>query len=240
MSWIVTLLKRLIRYFVAGVLALLPIVITVAVIIWVAGVLHSFLGPDTAIGQVVQKLGLRILPGSPSAYLGGTLVVLCLFFIVGILVETGARSLIQRVIDLCVQKIPIVGSVYGTSKQFVAMIDKKDANATKGMKAVFCFFGKDQGTAILALLVSPHCFVIGDREYSIVIVPTAPVPVGGGLFFMPCENVQDAKISVEALMSIYVSMGITAPQFMKTVETALATTPTLVPNVNSDTMEGCG
>ena len=52
------------------------------------------------------------------------------------------------------------------------------------------------------------------REYQIVIIPTAPVPIGGGLLFMPTEMVQPADVSVEALMSIYVSMGITAPQFL--------------------------
>ena len=85
MLWIIKAIKRLVRCFVAGVLALLPIVITVAVVIWVAGILHSFLGPHTVIGQMIQKVGLRVLPGSPSAYLGGTLVVLLLFFVVGIL-----------------------------------------------------------------------------------------------------------------------------------------------------------
>ena len=43
-----------------------------------------------------------------------------------------------------------------------------------------------------------------------MIVPTAPVPVGGGLFFIPVEMVQPTDVSVEGLMSIYVSMGVSA------------------------------
>ena len=82
------------------------------------------------------------------------------------------------------------------------------------MSVVYCIFGGDRGTAFLALLVSPQIYVINGREYKIVIVPTAPVPFGGGLLFVPIECVHAADMSVDGLMSIYVSMGVTAPQFM--------------------------
>jgi uncharacterized membrane protein len=34
---------------------------------------------------------------------------------------------------------------------------------------------------------------------------------------MPAETVRPVELAVESLMSIYVSMGVTAPQFLKTV-----------------------
>ncbi len=58
-------------------------------------------------------------------------------------------------------------------------------------------------------------FRVAGREYKIVIVPTAPVPFGGGLIFVPVESVLPSDMSVDGLMSIYVSMGVTAPKFMK-------------------------
>jgi uncharacterized membrane protein len=45
-------------------------------------------------------------------------------------------------------------------------------------------------------------------------VATAPVPTGGGLLFVPAEVVRPTDLSVEGLMSIYASMGITAGQFL--------------------------
>jgi uncharacterized membrane protein len=45
--------------------------------------------------------------------------------------------------------------------------------------------------------------------------PNGPVPFGGALVFMPSESVQPADMSVDGLMSIYVSMGITTPQFLR-------------------------
>ncbi|MEM9658373.1 MAG: hypothetical protein AAF961_08435, partial [Planctomycetota bacterium] len=58
-------------------------------------------------------------------------------------------------------------------------------------------------------------FEINGTNYQAVIVPTAPVPFGGGLMFVPVENVLNPDMSVDGLMSVYVSMGVTAPQYFK-------------------------
>lgn len=208
------LLRRVGSCFLAGVFALLPLVITVAIIIWVTGFLAQFLGPGTLIGDAIRNLGLRFGSDEALAYVVGTLVVLAAVFLVGVLVQAGAKNVLQRLTHAILRRIPIVGSIYGTSQQLVALLDKKDPNQMSGMSVVFCLFGKESGTGFLALLVSPECFRIRDRDYQIVIVPTAPVPIGGGLLFVPTEAIQPANMSVDGLMSIYVSMGITAPQFL--------------------------
>jgi uncharacterized membrane protein len=94
------------------------------------------------------------------------------------------------------------------------MLDQKDNTALKSMQVVFCYFGREAGAGFLALLVSSERYRFNDRDYQIIIVPTAPVPIGGGLLFVPAEAVQPTDLSVEGLMSIYVSMGITANQFL--------------------------
>ena len=68
---------------------------------------------------------------------------------------------------------------------------------------------------MLALLSTPEPVMIDGRPYLGVIVPTAPVPVGGGLLFLPQAWVRPADVGIEALTSIYVSMGMTAPQHLK-------------------------
>ncbi|MBF3271099.1 hypothetical protein HKW77_18430, partial [Pseudomonas aeruginosa] len=40
---------------------------------------------------------------------------------------------------------------------------------------------------------------------------TAPIPVGGGLLYVPVEWVKPAQIGMDTFTSIYVSMGITPP-----------------------------
>jgi len=213
--WLVDMtFGRAARCFLAGVLAILPLVITAAVVAWVGDFVLRIIGPNTVVGRALSGLGLQFAANDTMAYAIGAALVLAAIFVIGVAVESGAASLLQRLFDAIVHRIPIIGSVYGTSKQLVSLVDKKQDENLKGMKAVFCYFGGQTGAGLLALLVSPERFLIGGREYHIVIVPTAPVPVGGALFFVPAEMVQPADVSMEGLMSIYVSMGVTAPQFM--------------------------
>lgn len=208
--------RRIVRCFLAGVFAVLPVVITVAIVIWVAGFIEQFIGPDTVMGKRLLGLGLSLSDNAAeaTAYGVGWFVVLAAVFALGVVIEMGAKKQIQRLVDFLLNRVPVVGSIYGTSKQVVGMLDRKDEANLKGMSAVFCFFGQENGAGVLGLLVSPERYRINGRDFHIVIVPTAPVPFGGGMLFVPVESVHPADMSVDGLMSIYVSMGVTAPRFV--------------------------
>jgi len=207
--------KPVLRVFLAGVFAVLPLVITVAVVIWVVGILGDILGPNTVLGRLLERLGgFQFSTNSTLAYVVGWLVVLGAIFVLGLLVQMGAKRLILGAVDTVANGVPLLGAVYGTAKQLVGMMEKKEDADLAGMSVVFCRFGKEPGTLFLALMPTPERFQIAGAEYHAVIIPTAPVPVGGGLVFVPADAVQTADISIDALMSIYVSMGVTGPQFL--------------------------
>jgi uncharacterized membrane protein len=218
--------SRITRWFLAGLITVLPLFITLAVIVWVANYVEQLFGPRTPIGQALSKLGLQFVSNDVVAFLIGIVLVLGLIFLIGIAVESGARSFLQKITDAVLHRIPVVGSIYGTSKQVVALFEKKDTDALKGMQVVMCYFGDQGGAGFLGLLVSPEHFRINDRDYQIVIVPTAPVPIGGALLFVPAGVVEKTTISVEGLMSIYVSMGVTTGQFIPCASKSSATRPT--------------
>jgi uncharacterized membrane protein len=209
------LVRRGAACFLAGVFATLPLIITVAVVIWVAGVVGGLIGPETFLGSGLESLGMGYASNTVLAYVIGWAMVLGVVFVVGVFVELGAKRILSQLVEVIVKRIPIIGGIYGTSKQLVGMLDKKDEADLKGMSVVFCTFGQQAGCGLLALLVSPHHFQINGREYVIVIVPTAPVPIGGGLLFIPADSVIETDVSVDGLMSIYVSMGVTAPEFLE-------------------------
>ena len=62
----------------------------------------------------------------------------------------------------------------------------------------------------------PKPIMIDGERYHVILVPSAPVPVGGCLIYAPAAWVKPANIGVETLMSIYVSMGVASPQIMET------------------------
>ena len=211
------LLKTPLRIFVVGVVAVLPFVITVMVVVWVSGYLIGMLGPHAVLGDLLRRLGLQFADSDALAYLIGWLIVLGAIFGLGMLVEMGARRFVYDRLDGIAERIPVLGGIYGTARQLVGMIDSKGNPDFKTMSVVFCLFGGDSGAAFLALLPTPDVFRIGDIDYNAVLIPSAPVPVGGSLLFVPAASVRPANLSVDAFMSIYVSMGVTGPQFLKPI-----------------------
>lgn len=210
--------NRIARYFLAGLFAILPLLITVIAITWTLGFLGQLVGPDTFLGNQLSKIGLNFVTNPIVAYAIGWIGICIGTLILGFLVESGMRGLFSRVTEAIAKRLPLVGKVYDTSKQLVDMLDTGGDDKLKGMGVVYCTFGEKGGVGVLALLPTPEPIKINDKQFYVVLVPQSPVPIGGGLLFMPLEAVERVDMSVETLMSIYVSMGVTAPGMMKDSE----------------------
>jgi len=138
--------------------------------------------------------------------------VVGLVYLLGIAVESRLESRIRSLLDSLMQRIPFVGNLYDVTKRFVAIMERRDQDGLKSMSPVWCSFGGEGGATVLGLLPMPKPILIGGQHYHVVLVPSAPVPVGGALIYVPAAWVKPANIGVESLMSIYVSMGVASPQ----------------------------
>lgn len=200
------------RVFLAGVLLLLPLAVTVFVVVWAVTFIYGFVGPGTVVGRFLTSLGLGFSSSSLLAYLIGILMVAAIVYVLG-LVAILLQERLQDALDRIMRRIPLVGTVYDLSRRFVSMMDHKDADGLKSMSPVWCFFGGGRdGAAVLALLPSHQPIMVGEARYLGILVPTAPVPIGGGLIYVPENWVVPAEIGMDQLMSIYVSMGVTPPK----------------------------
>ena len=199
------------RTFLAGFLVLLPLAVTLTVIVWVGTFIYAYVGPESTIGRILISIGFG-LSGSPfAAYALGAVIVVGLIYLLGLGVESRLESRVRHLIDGLMQRIPFVGNLYDVTKRFVAIMDRRDQDGLKSMSPVWCFFGGDGGAGVLGLLPMPKPIMIRGEPYHVVLVPSAPVPVGGCLVYVPAAWVKPADIGVETLMSIYVSMGVTSP-----------------------------
>jgi uncharacterized membrane protein len=206
-------LARIIGIFLAGLFVLLPIFVTVVVIAWIASFLSAYVGPGSLLGRMIAALGLNVLSSPTGAYFLGLLMIVGAIFLLGILVESRLRPLIQGSLDWLMMRIPLISNVYELSKRFVAIVDRGQGGGDdlKSMSPVWCFFGGEGGAAVLALMPSAEPVVVGEHRYLGVLVPSAPVPIGGALIYVPEEWVKPAEGGVERLMNVYVSMGVTPP-----------------------------
>ncbi len=206
--------RHLLNIFVTGALAALPLAATVLVLVWTVRLLYAWLGPDSLVGGALVRIGLGVTGSEIFGYTIGVAVVLAGVFLLGLLVQTRLRHVLAAVLDGVLQRIPLVRSVYDLSKKFVDLLAQRDQDGLRSMSPVWLHFGGPGGAAVLALLSAPEPVLVGGRPCLAVLVPTAPVPVGGGLLYVPVAWVEPAELGVDAVTSIYVSMGITSKQYL--------------------------
>jgi uncharacterized membrane protein len=207
-------LRRLAGVFVAGLLAALPLAATVFIFAWGSRLVFSWLGPGSALGRVLAQVGLRVTGSELVGYAIGVALVCVAILMLGLIAETGMQRGLAAAINAVVRRIPIVRNVYDTIERFVSMLSKRDAGVLQSMRPVWCHFGGPGGAAVLALMPSPETVPVGGRLFRAVLVPTAPVPIGGALIYVPSEWVTPADVGIEALTSIYVSMGVTSEKYL--------------------------
>jgi len=205
-------MRQIVRTFVSGLVAALPLIVTVAITAWIVSLIADYIGPTSTVGKLLSALGLGVTTSKAAAYLVGVAIVAAAIYFLGLIVETRLGGWLSPMLNRLIERVPIVSSVYGLTKQFAAIVDLKGEDSIKSMRPVWCFFGGEPGAAVLALLASSKPVRIGEADYLGVLIPSSPVPVGGALLYVPANWVRPAKDGVEQLMSVYVSMGVTPPK----------------------------
>lgn len=217
-------LKHPLRTLVTGLLAMLPLAATLLLLGWVWQFLAKYLGPGSSVGQLLTHVGLGVTESELIGYLLGMLALVTALYFFGLLVETGLQRGMARLLDSLMQRIPVVRTIYDVAQKLVALFARKEGDDLKSMSPVWLHFGGkptageaagQNGTAVLGFLSTPQPVLISGQAYLGVLVPTAPVPVGGGLLYVPPEWVEPAEMGMEAVTSIYVSMGVTSDQYLK-------------------------
>jgi uncharacterized membrane protein len=210
------LLLRLKNYFATGFIAILPLLLTVFVLNWIANAVTGYVGPQTAFGRMLQSIGYKLSPTSclTLAYLIGIGLFVVMILVLGALLESGARKTMQGIAQRTVYQLPLVRAIYRTADKFINLMPSDDADNLKGMQVVYCSFGSGSNSAgTLALLPSAEAFPIAGQPHVIVLIPTAPIPIGGAMLFVPADSVFVTDMSIDAFAGSYMSMGVSTAQF---------------------------
>lgn len=213
-----TLAREFVRIFITGLVAALPLLATLAIVGWAATLLWDWLGPESRIGGALVAVGIGVTGSELVGYLLGIVFVAAAIFGLGLVVEAGLERGLARLVNRIMQRIPVVRTVYDLARRLVELLAQREVDGLKSMSAVWCHFGGVGGATALALLSTPAPVMIGERAYVGVLIPTAPVPIGGGLLYVPVDWVTPAEIGVEGVTSLYVSMGVTSSKYLKTVQ----------------------
>lgn len=211
-----SLVSQLKSYFVTGLIAVLPLLLTIFLLKWISGVVSGYIGPRTVFGRMLQSIGYKFSPISnlTLAYIIGVVLLVASILLLGMLLESRARTAMRNIAQRSIFQLPLVRTIYRTTDKFINLMPSGDTDRVSGMQVVFCRFGEvSQNAGVLCLLASPEIHKLGDRNYVIVIIPTAPIPVGGAMLFVPAESVFSTDLSIDAFAGSYLSMGVSTPAF---------------------------
>ncbi len=177
------------NYFVAGLLTLLPIVITLDV----GYRLFSFF--DGLLGSYIRGPAGRHLPGL------GLVVLVTLLTGVGALVSNLLGRHLIRGIDLAFNRTPVLKSIYDASKQLVTTVFDRQAAAFKTVVLVPFPNGESH---LMGFLVSEHALDVPPKVA--VFVPFSP-PTSGYLILVDADKVVRTDLSTEDAMKMILSGG---------------------------------
>ena len=201
--------------FLAGLFVLLPVILTFLIIEWIVARLRGALGPGSVLDDLLTSGGSSLTgPGHQIlAFWLGLAVALVGVWALGVLAKAQARRKLDTWIDALFSRVPLVRSIYKPVSQVVRMLNTDNKDEFKGMSVVMCRFGGDGGAEVLALLTTPEVFIVDGKRRQLVYLPTSPIPMSGGLVFVPEDSVSAVPgMDADDLMKIYFSLGALMPE----------------------------
>jgi len=195
------------RYFLTGLLVLVPLGVT----FWVMTAL---------IGIMDQTLLLLPERWRPDAWLGfripglGVILTAVVVLVTGVL---AANLLGQRLVALwegLLNRIPVVKSIYGSVKQVSDSLLSGSGMAFK--KVLLVRYPHPQAWSLAFQTNVPE--VVSQQlpdEHVAVFIPTTPSPVNGFYFYVRQDEVIELDMSVDSALKAIVSMGVVAANTTK-------------------------
>ena len=192
------------KYFITGLLILVPLAITVWVLNLVIGTL------DQSLLLVPQRFRPQSMFGFDIPGLG-TILTILIVFLTGLLTNNLVGNYVVKLWERLLQRIPIVNSLYSSVKQVSDTLFSSSGNAFR--KAVLVPYPHQNSWTIAFLTGVPGGdaakHLVGD--YVSVYVPTTPNPTSGFFLMMKRSDVVELDMSVDAALKYIVSMGVVAP-----------------------------
>ena len=183
--------------FIAGLVILIPIMLTVKALWWLFSYVDGLARP------MAESVAGREIPGL------GFVTTLAIVFLAGLFFSAGPLRRLLEGLEEIVDAIPLVGSVYGTTKKVLSGFGKPDAqNAFKRF-----VLARLPGRTTPGFVTGTFTLTRSDNTaYALctVYIPTNHLYVGD-VVVLPVEDVIDTDLTVEDGVSLILSAGASVP-----------------------------
>ncbi len=200
------MLKQIRRYFVTGLVVLIPLVITIFVLKELFQFADGFLGRYVnryLFEQGLIKEGMRI-PGA------GLIVALFIIFFIGFLATTIFRGIFPR-LEGWFSRLPIVRHIYVPSRQMMRFLFAQERTAFR--KAVAVEYPR-KGVYSIGFLTATSLKMVDEKagkKLVGVLIPSTPNPITSYFIMVQKEDIIYLDITAEEAIRFVVSGGLLSP-----------------------------
>ena len=194
-------MRRLWNTFLKGLAAVLPLVLTVYVVVWLASAAESVLGG-----------ALRALLPEDRYWPGlGLLVAFLLILVVGLLVDAYIVQRLFRYGESILARIPIVKTIFGAFKDFSRFLPA-GGKARDLKRVVLWRFGTAQLIGFVTEeQLNPKLFGANSEDLVAVYFPMS-YQIGGYTLYLHKDELRETELSVEEAMRLVLIGGVTSQQ----------------------------
>ena len=183
------------RYFLTGLIVLLPVVVTVSVL-W-----RFFFALDDILGRFVETYLGRSVPGV------GLVALIALILGIGAIASNFLGKRVIRIGERLVVRVPLMGWIYRTTKQLFSTFLKERGQSFR--KVVLVNY-PHKGTYSVAFVTSESPTSVENslgKGFVTVFLPTTPNPTSGFLLVVPADEVIPMNMSVDEGLRLVISAG---------------------------------
>jgi uncharacterized membrane protein len=180
-------IKSSLKYFIVGILALIPVVIVIQVLVFLETILRHFI---IYIYGYSNNIFITILAFTLSftaiAYTGYRITI-------------SEKLWLLHQLEQLINRIPMIRSIYRVSKKLVNLFGNQEKSEAK--EIIFIEYPKEG-------LWVPGYVTNKVGEMLVVYVPTSPNPTSGFTIIVHRSKVVKSKMDIEAVTSFIVSVGV--------------------------------
>ena len=199
------------RNFIAGLLTVIPLAITLWLFQFLFKLLSQFGQP---VVRAIQKdLGeetpvLSVLFRQPwFDDLLAVVIVVVAIYVLGVVAGRVIGVQILHALESLVARLPLVQSVYGAVKKLVGVLQTKPENVERVVLISFPTERMRTVGLVTRTLIDQHT----GQQLAAVYVPTTPNPTSGYLEVVPVDDLVSTNWTIDEAMNFIISGGAIAP-----------------------------
>ena len=210
--------RKTLKPFLAGMATVIPVLATGWIVVLVFRLLHKiglaiingFLKALNSLrGVAPESESTWTIEGFPGDDFLWLVIPLALLFLVGLAVTNRPGKKISRWIDDTMGRIPLLGVIYATIKQFVDAV--RNLGGPQKFKGVAYVEYPSPGCRLIGFITGNFSDPQTGKRTTSIFIPTSPNPMTGFVVLMDDNKVFESDMTLEEAGKMILSAGLVAP-----------------------------